>query len=661
MDFSAKLISRGLDAYTSSTGDFQDKEEQKQIAEALRGLNARIQEPRTSITKATAMDQSGRDLLDLCKDCDKVTQKFLRALEKFELHDTKRSKRTNFRNMLESVWSDGDLKKLERRLNTFRQQISMHMLWAMRYVRLLSRIKDQNLTKKTSRNQLESGLHDLASEQTQTREKILDSISESRDWQENIIAAIQVAPRPYAEQDAASSDVQTQFAQFILQQLHFPKLSIREQRIPVAHQATFQWVFQPPSSDQKPWTDFGEWLKSESSLYWITGKPGAGKSTLMKFIGTQQLTTDLLQKPTSRDRPAVARFYSWNSGDKLQKTHEGLLRTLVHEVLQQFADLATKAFPNRWELYRLFGVLDTRPIEYPELQRRFEYAIKSSPSTQFVFFIDDLDEFQGDHADLVDYIRRLSEYSNTKLCVSSRPWNVFEDTFGSTPSLKVEDLTYPDLIRFVETSFTNSQGYAELRAENEAGAEALMHAVASKASGGFLWVGLVVKSLLAGLRDGEKLSRLYDRLDSLPPDLEDLFHKMLSQISDDDRKGASRLFQLVRAAREPLTVITLAWADEDDPKFAVDRAIEPLPAREKDAKSRRMRRRLKGYCRGLLEPGQSSTSQGTVEFLHRTVKDFLYRETVWDEQLSYTPHSFHPNLALCHSYLLQLDGCGAKG
>lgn len=270
-------------------------------------------------------------------------------------------------------------------------------------------------------------------------------------------------------------------------------------------------------------------------------------------------------------------------------------------MLQQFADLATKAFPNRWELYRLFGVLDTRPIEYPELQRRFEYAIKSSPSTQFVFFIDGLDEFQGDHADLVDYIRRLSEYSNTKLCVSSRPWNVFEDTFGSTPSLKVEDLTYPDLIRFVETSFTNSQGYAELRAENEAGAEALMHAVASKASGGFLWVGLVVKSLLAGLRDGEKLSRLYDRLDSLPPDLEDLFHKMLSQISDDDRKEASRLFQLVRAAREPLTVITLAWADEDDPKFAVDRAIEPLPAREKDAKSRRMRRRLKGYCRGLSE------------------------------------------------------------
>lgn len=386
----------------------------------------------------------------------------------------------------------------------------------------------------------------------------MNLISKRQDLQENVIAAIQAEPRPSAEQDAAPPDVQFRFARFILQQLYFPKLSAREERIPVAYQTTFQWVFQPPRSDQRPWTDFGEWLKSELSLYWITGKPGAGKSTLTKFIGTQQLTTDLLQKPTSRDRLAVARFYSWNSGEELQKTHEGLLRTLVHEVLQQFPNLTTKAFPNRWELYQLFGVFYTRPIEYPELKRRFEHTIESSPSTQFVFFIDGLDEFEGDHVGLVELIKRLSEYSNTKLCISSRPWSVSGNAFASTPSLKVEDLTYPDLIRFVELNFTNSQGYAELRAESKVEAEALMHAIASKASGVFLWVSLVVESLLAGLRDGEKLSRLHQRLDSLHPELKGLFRQMLGQISEDDRVEASRLFQIVRASGEPLTVIGLA-------------------------------------------------------------------------------------------------------
>lgn len=59
-----------------------------------------------------------------------------------------------------------------------------------------------------------------------------------------------------------------------------------------------------------------------------------------------------------------------------------------------------------------------------------------------------------------------------------------------------------------------------------------------------------------------------------------------------------------------------------------------------------------------MEADESSTSQGTVEFLHRTVKDFLYFETVWAEILSFTPDSFHPRIALCRSYLLQLKSMG---
>lgn len=134
VDFSAKLISRSVNAYTSSTGDFQDKREQQKIAETLLGLNAQVQESQTSMMQTTARNQSETDMLDLCEGFNKVTQEFLGALSKLKFDDTKKRKWTNFRNMLESVWSDDDLKRLERRLETFRQQISMHMLWSMRYV-----------------------------------------------------------------------------------------------------------------------------------------------------------------------------------------------------------------------------------------------------------------------------------------------------------------------------------------------------------------------------------------------------------------------------------------------------------------------------------------------------------------------------------------------
>jgi predicted ATPase len=45
-----------------------------------------------------------------------------------------------------------------------------------------------------------------------------------------------------------------------------------------SHKGTFDWAF----SRNGP--GFVEWLESDASLYWINGKAGSGKSTLMKFI-----------------------------------------------------------------------------------------------------------------------------------------------------------------------------------------------------------------------------------------------------------------------------------------------------------------------------------------------------------------------------------------
>ena len=46
----------------------------------------------------------------------------------------------------------------------------------------------------------------------------------------------------------------------------------------------------------------------------------------------------------------------------------------------------------------------------------------------------------------------------------------------------------------------------------------------------FLWVTLAVNSLLAGLTDGDSIEDLQQRLDALPPDLENLFDKILDSI-----------------------------------------------------------------------------------------------------------------------------------
>jgi hypothetical protein len=79
--------------------------------------------------------------------------------------------------------------------------------------------------------------------------------------------------------------------------------------------------------------------KESTLTYWVTSKPGAGKSTLIKFILTDSRMKSCLRQ-WARNIPLLsASFYSWNTGNGLQKSHEGLLRTLLHQCVQQRLEL----------------------------------------------------------------------------------------------------------------------------------------------------------------------------------------------------------------------------------------------------------------------------------------------------------------------------------
>lgn len=66
--------------------------------------------------------------------------------------------------------------------------------------------------------------------------------------------------------------------------LRYEGMEDREERITEAYDTTFQWVFEDPLATQVKWSDFKTFLRSDTSLYWITGKAGSGKSTLIKYV-----------------------------------------------------------------------------------------------------------------------------------------------------------------------------------------------------------------------------------------------------------------------------------------------------------------------------------------------------------------------------------------
>ena len=329
-----------------------------------------------------------------------------------------------------------------------------------------------------------------------------------------------------------------------------------------------------------------------------------------------------------------------------------------------------------------------------ELLEAFDLLTKQSKSARLCFFIDGLDECTDDHGELIDLLKKLASFSHIKLCLSSRPWLRFEDTFGPSSDLTLQDLTYRDVKHYIGTKLCESPRYLELEQKEPIFAADLVEEIAKKASGVWLWVHLVVQSLLEGLTNSDKLSDLQKRLRSVPADLEDLYGRMLDSIDDFYLENASQLFQIAIAAQSPPSILGLSFADEEDSLLALRAQIKPLTDDGTLSRCQVMKRRLNSRCRGLLEvpspscdlarppldsaklekrleshkeqgsfdqsPHEAPKSGGRtlpgqkVEFLHRTVRDFITKRNVWTRLTAATKKDFDPNLALCRSYLLQL-------
>src|SRR5579862_1109692 len=290
-------------------------------------------------------------------------------------------------------------------------------------------------------------------------------------------------------------------------------------------------------------------------------EPGSGKSTLMKYLYNNTRTLRYLQPWIGIAPFMMIGFFFWSSGTTMQMSRMGLLQTLLHEAVKGCVELIPRLFPDRWKSYELFGG-DLHPWSWSELTRALKSLI-SDNSRRFFFFIDGLDEFDGDSVELADSILEISSSSpNVKMCVASRPWLVFEDAFKRKPSLRLENLTAGDIRLFVSERLSGSSMFVELQKLKPNDAERLVVEATEKACGVFLWVRLVVLSLLEGLRDGDSIADLQDRLQLLPSDLEGLFRKILNRLNPSYFKQASTYFQLVRAAAEPLSLLSLSFAEE---------------------------------------------------------------------------------------------------
>lgn len=420
------------------------------------------------------------------------------------------------------------------------------------------------------------------------------------------------------DSEKESCDIRAQ--QRILASLRYPQMQERAHQIETAHEQTYEWVLQSQVKKGHRWDDVVTWLSSNTErrrIYWISGKPGSGKSTLMRFLGERLNVQDHMLPWAQGCSVIRASYFSWSPGNVLQKSLAGLLRSLLLQILERKPNMIFEAIDDtRWIAAQQPSITlaDWNTFELLSSLQRCILGLQKL-FIKVLFFVDGLDEFEcADEIrqQLIGTFKRLACAGNVKIFLSGRPWNIFLDSFRDIPQIRLEDLTRDDINLYVRENFLNHPRFQYLLSCDQKTAEALIFAVTDKAEGVFLWVRLVVRDLLKGIRDGDDIRTLFRKLEEIPADLNNYFRRLFSSIDPQHMREASIILQTALheehdfVSLHPLRLLDLSFINESSPDFALAGSFNHHKISMNDREGLIFRldstiRRLNSRCMGLLE------------------------------------------------------------
>lgn len=395
---------------------------------------------------------------------------------------------------------------------------------------------------------------------------------------------------------------------------------------------------------------FMSFLESDGDVFFIYGKAGSGKSTLMKFLSQHEKVNAVLERWSDGRQLVRVNMFFWNAGNDLQKSLEGLYRTILFHTLRQCSDLIVPVF-------RDVSRDNFTGISASALRQAIDKLIHldTIATHAFCYFVDGLDEYEGDavgQKQLGELLSAWSRSKNVKIVCSSRPYTVFMDIFRhETCSVGLHHLTKSDMCQFAAAQFEEHLASSAYDNQRDACLE-LVQPIVNKAEGVFLWVSLVVRSLLNAGLEYDDAHSLAERLKDCPSDLNGLFHQMLDAVgSSPSMKYRSNLILfLMRFHWFKRTALAVSWLPElkwfkEPSEFPLSSARRPYTDGEVATRLDFVRKQLHLLTRGLVDvvmqtslyDGKSPYFDAGLMLFHRTVRDFLDEE--WFPKLQSQPLS----------------------
>jgi hypothetical protein len=399
-----------------------------------------------------------------------------------------------------------------------------------------------------------------------------------------------------------------------LQTLAFPGIEARRAAIGNPAQGTCSWVF-----GHRLYRDWErrERLDHSNGLLWIKGKPGSGKSVLMKQI------VQVNESSTAEKQHLCLSFFFNARGALLERSPIGLYRSLLHQLIQQ-SDYRES------DLISLFIDWETKygsaniSWTLPELRDIFHSALIQPNLPPIMVFVDALDECTDEDVRLV--VRSFEEcalkarqaMSRLDMCWSSRHYPYISVKSGCF-ELRMEDQNASDIANCVEQQLM-SFASKDFRAE-------LLENLTARASGVFLWAVVVVRKLLIAEDQGRSLEQMRVILRGLPSDLDGLFKEIIKSTEPADRQDMLRLMRWVLFSSRPLTSrelrLALGFGGYAPPTSFQD--LKRALGDELGVDHPRFERRIIDLSGGLIEIFTSGR-KSVVQFIHESVRDFLLGE-----------------------------------
>lgn len=295
--------------------------------------------------------------------------------------------------------------------------------------------------------------------------------------------------------------------------LGFRRMGFRLDTVNPAHADSCRWVLDTEGFER--WRD-PKLRDSHHGFFWIKGKPGAGKSTIMKYLyeHVQDQKFDFV----------VLAFFFNARGELLEKSVEGMWRSLLHQLLSMV--------PESREIVEIpdsYG--NEQTWEVATLRELFRKAVLRLRDRKVICFIDALDECcdQNDARDMVAFLENVMQSTHRNkiffyTCFSSRHYPRISVARCEEIIVEKEEAHESDIKKYISDKLILAS--SDLR--YQLGIE-----IAKKSRGVFLWVVLVVEELLGAFNRGTTRSELFDLLSSLPSDLGDMLSHIIQAGASD--------------------------------------------------------------------------------------------------------------------------------